>query len=282
MKKYLAILSAFVVLAFCSCTKPAGNPTTGVFNIEGTYNDLEVSNSFDVYVSDTASRIYITVGENIMPKVVVKKEGSTLKIYLKSPVNFSNDDDRTVILPYCADLKDVELSGASKMYMPYTLVGEKVEVSLSGASKYFGNIEAQKTDLDISGSSDFFGNIISEQVDMDLSGSSNLDGSIGSNLLDMDLSGASDVKLIGRTSTLRVNLSGSSNILRQTIGSYYALECENCEGSLSGASNAYIHCDNSIRVSLSGASELHYTGNATTTGSTISGGSTISRDDKAN
>ena len=113
---------------------------------------------------------------------------------------------------------------------------------------------------------------------MELSGSSSLEGNFESTLLDMDLSGGSDVKLIGKTTTLKLDLSGSCEIVRQTIGSCYALECDYCQGSMSGASDAYIHCNNSIQVELSGASELHYTGDATTTGCSMSGGSSVIRD----
>ena len=263
MKKYFAILSVFVVLAFCSCKKPAGNLITKSFSIEGLYENLEVGSAFDVYVSDTASQILVTVGENMMPKVVVEKKGNTLKIYCKPGIVNWGNSKMTVILPYCADLKDVDLTGASKMHTPYTLRGDKVEVSLSGSSEYFGNIEANSVDLDLSGASSFEGNF-------------------ESSLLDLELSGASDVKLIGKTTTLKIDLSGASNIVRQTIDGQYALECDDCEGSMSGASNAYIHCNNSIRVTLSGASELHYTGDAITTGSSMSGASTISRDGRSN
>ncbi len=265
MKKYFAILSAIIVLAFYGCTKPAGNPITRTFSLEGAYEKLEVSNAFDVFVSDTASQIYVTVGENIMPKVVVEKKGNTLKIYIKPRVNFVNfvNSQMTVILPYCADLKDVDLSGASTMHTPFALEGEDVEVSLSGASSYYGNVVAGKISLDLSGSSKFYGDIESD-------------------FLSLELSGASDVEMVGETNTLKIDLSGASNIIRQMVESRYALECDQCEGSMSGASSAYIHCNNSIRVELSGASELHYTGDATTEGCSMSGGSTISRDGRGN
>ena len=283
MKKYFVILSVFVVLSFCSCTKPAGNPITKAFAIEGTYENLEVNSAFDVSVSDTASRIYITVGQYIMPKVVVEKKGNTLKIYCKPSIMNRGNSKMWVILPHCVDLKDVDLSGASTMRTPFALEGDNVEVSLSGSSHYYGNIVAENTSLDLSGSSDFHGNISSTQgIKMDLSGASQFHGDIETDNLDLELSGASDVEMMGRTTTLIIDLSGASEIVRQTVGGRYALECDDCEGSMSGASNAYIHCNNSIRVTLSGASELHYTGDAITTGSSMSGASTISRDGRSN
>ena len=96
--------------------------------------------------------------------------------------------------------------------------------------------------------------------------------------LDLELSGASDATLEGQVVTLEINLTGASNIIEQVVGKRYALICDRCEGGMSGASNAYIHCDGSIKVSLSGGSELHYTGNASTSGSDCTGGSNIVHD----
>ena len=65
---------------------------------------------------------------------------------------------------------------------------------------------------------------------------------------------------------------------KQIVENRYGLVCDQCEGSITGASNAYIHCDGNIRVSLSGASDLHYTRDANTTGSTTSVASNIIHD----
>ena len=93
-----------------------------------------------------------------------------------------------------------------------------------------------------------------------------------------DLEGASDATFIGHVTTLKIDLSGSSNIVRTLEENRYGLACDSCEGSMSGSSNAYIHSDGTIRVSLSGASDLHFTGNAFTGDCTTSGGSNIFHD----
>ena len=89
-----------------------------------------------------------------------------------------------------------------------------------------------------------------------------------------------DATLEGDVTRLDINLSGSSNIVRKVVENQYALVCyEECKGKMSGSSDAYITCWGSIEVDLSGASNLHYTGNAETTGSTTSGGSKIIHDE---
>lgn len=258
MNKYFAILSVLVMFAFGSCTS-VGDPMTKTFEVESGYTALEVDDAFDVYV-DTVSEITVTVGENMMPKVVVKKVNNTLKIYLK-PFSFFtfNNVGMKVTIPYCADLTSVDLSGSSSLHTEYTLTGDKVEIDLSGASDFYGNIQAGEVEMELSGSSDFHGIVIATEFDLDLSGSS-------------------DADIIGNVATLKMDLSGSSSIKQKINGTQYALSCDQCEGEMSGASDAYIHCDNSIKVSLSGASDLHYTGNASTSGCSCSGSSNIIHD----
>lgn len=258
MKKYLFVLSALVLFAFSSCQKFAGNPISKDFTIESSYTELEVEDAFDVTVSDAVDVITVTVGEKLMPKVVVEVVENTLKIHFKG-VNHSNyGTDLKVVIPYNADLTSVELSGASEFHSEYGLEGEKVKIDLSGASDFYCDIEA-------------------DEIEMDLSGASNIKGYVDATDLDLEMSGASTAILEGQVSTLEIDLSGASDIKKTINGTRYGLACDQCEGSVSGASNVYIHCDGRICVNLSGASDLHYTGDGISSGcSTTSGGSSIS------
>ena len=269
------VLSTLVLFAFCSCQKFAGDPITKDFNIEGTYTELQVENAFDVTVSDAVSQITVTAGENVMPKVIVEVVDNTLKIRLK-PLANNYGSDMTVILPYNVDLTRVDLSGASEFHSEYGLEGEKVEVELSGASDFYCDIDADEVKIDLSGASGFFGDIVADEIDMDLSGSSDIKGIVDALDLDLEMSGASDATLDGQVIDLNINLTGASNIIKKVVGNRYALACDHCEGTMSGASEAYIHCDDRICVDLSGASYLHYTGDGISSGcSSTSGGSSI-------
>jgi hypothetical protein len=276
MKKHFAILSLFVLFALGSCQKFAGDPVTQDFNIEGSYTELQVENGFNVTVSDAVDVITITAGVNVMPNVLVEKNGNKLRIHLK-PLTSSYGSDMIVILPYNADLTSVDLSGASEFYSEHGLAGEKVDVELSGVSTFNCNISADELEIDLSGASDFYGGIYADKIDMDLS-DSKIKGEVYATDLDVELSGGSDATLEGEVNKLELNLSGGSNIVKKVVGNRYALVCDRCEGNMSGTSDAYIHCDGSIKVSLSGGSKLHYTGNASTSGSDCSGGSNIIHD----
>ncbi len=257
MKKSFAVLAFFVLVTFCSCTKPSGVLVTKEFVIEG-YTSLSVEDSFEVTVSDEVNKILVTTDDNIMPKVVVKIENNVLKIYLNSMV-LSSRKHLEVVMPYKPDLKSVELSGASTFRSNYALTNQKVTVELSGSSEFYGDIESSDVKIDLSTASKMVGNVTASD-------------------LELDLSTASNATLTGFVTSLKLDLSGTSNLKKKIEGSRYALSCDKCRGEMSGASNAFIHCDNSIRVSLSGTSDLHYTGYAATTGSSTYGGSNIIHD----
>lgn len=278
MKKHLVILSTLVLFAFCSCQKFAGDPVTKDFSIEGAYTELEVEDAFDVTVSDAATQITITAGENVMPNVVVETVDNTLKIYLKG-WHTNLGSDMTVILPYNASLMSVDLSGASEFHSEYGLEGEEVRVELSGASEFYCDIDADEVDIDMSGASDFFGDVLADEIDMDLSGASKIQGYVDALDLSLEMSGASDATIEGQVDTLKIDLSGGSNIKKTVFGTRYGFACNRCEGAISGASDVYIHCDGIIKVNLSGGSELHFTGVAFTADSNVSSGSDIIHDE---
>ena len=260
MQKHLFIAAAFVLSVLSGCSKLAGDPVTKEFSIDGSYTELQVHDAMAVTVSDAVDKITITAGEGIMRKIIVQKNGNELTIRLKRFTSNYGSQIK-VILPYNPDLKDVDLSGASNFRTGFTLKGRKVEVDCSGASGFYGDIEA-------------------DEIDLDLSGASTIIGKVSATDLDLELSGASTATLEGPTGKLDLQLSGASTLIQKVAGDQYALNCEQCKGSLSGASTAYLHCDGSIRVALSGSSVLHYTGNASTSACSTSGSSSVVHDVK--
>ena len=98
---------------------------------------------------------------------------------------------------------------------------------------------------------------------LDLSDASDIEGEVNAEELTINLTDASDAKLNGHVGKLILNLKDASGIKKNIINKRYGLSCDECEVSMEDASDAYIHCDGTIRiVKLSDASDLHYTGNA--------------------
>ena len=263
MKKLFTILAASAALVLSGCNEiikitDPGDPVTKVVETVGNYTALDISNAFDVYVDKNATAVTVTAGENVMPFVIVEEVDGTLKIYIKRFTTIRSGSLKAIV-PYSTALKDVILSGASSFHSDYPLVDEKVSVSASGASSFMASVEALFAEIDCSGASSFKGNVMTSQ-------------------LDLNLSGASSADIVGVTEILRLELSGASKNIQNILAGCYCLACRRCEGSISGASRAYIHCDKAVEVSVSGASSLHYTGDASTSGSSTSGASNIVHD----
>lgn len=261
MKNLLLALSFFALTAACSCEKiiPSGIETTQEFEIDGSYDELLVSNAFDICVSDQVSKITITADEVIMPKIKVKHVNSRLTIGV-SPLTLSYLTDMKVLLPYNADLAKIDLSGACTFTSEYPISSSLVKIRLTGASGLFADIDATDVEMNLIGASACKGNLVA------------------SNSLHLVATGASSATLWGSTDKLKLNLSGASNLTKQVVGEHYSFSCRECDGALTGASNAFIHSDGSIVVKLTGASDLHYTGNASTSGSTTTGASNLIHD----
>lgn len=260
MKKYFVILSVLVLAVFSSCRKDAGEPITREFGSGGSFTELKVCDGFDVIVCDAVSEITITAGENVMPKVVVeKKSGDELTIRLEAFTGHYKDLEMKVVMPYNADLRKVNLLGASSFTSSFALEGPEVEVELLGASEFSCDIDALEVDMDLYGASKVMSNVVAGEMDLDMTGSS-------------------EATLTGHVTKLDMDLLDASKIVRTVIGSEYGLAVDECEGTMLGASKAYIHSDGNIKVSLWGASDLHYTGNAATSESHTYGGSDIVHD----
>lgn len=104
---------------------------------------------------------------------------------------------------------------------------------------------------------------------IDASGASKIRGEISAGRLEIDLSGASRADLYGASNSLNADLSGSSEIRD------FDFSVERLHIDLSGASEAYLLVNESISVEASGASTLHYKGNAAITHKDLSGASEL-------
>jgi len=104
-----------------------------------------------------------------------------------------------------------------------------------------------------------------------LTGASDIKGNVTIDNFIIDLSGASTVKVNGNVQNLKINASGASDVKN------YDLITDNCEATLSGASDVRITINKSISAKASGASSLYYKGNPERKDIETSGASNISQ-----
>jgi len=227
MKNIVILLSLSIL--FFGCTKDWGTPVTKNYPINGAYTKLDVSNAFEVTVSDQVTDVVVTVGDLAHERVVVRVVDGELQIGFKPNTNYSGK--AKAVIP-AAVLRKLDLSGASSF--TGDLRGDDVDIELSGASTYRGTVEATELDIDLSGASDaILSGACQTKMEIDLSGASTLKAA---NLYAMsvygEMSGASDAD-VTVCSDLNVELSGASTLT-------YGTSSEDCHPvvncSTSGAS----------------------------------------------
>ncbi len=206
MKNIVILVSLSIF--FFGCTKDWGTPATKNYPINGAYTKLDVSNAFEVTVSDQVTEVVVTVGELAHDRVVVKVVDGELQIGFKPNTNYSGK--AKAVIP-AAVLRKLDLSGASSF--TGDLRGDDVDIDLSGASTYRGTIEAAELNIDLSGASDAIINgVCQTKMVIDLSGASTLKAAdLPAMSIFGDMSGASDAD-VTVCSALNVELSGASTL----------------------------------------------------------------------
>lgn len=225
MKNIVILLS--LSLLFFGCTKDWGTPVTKNYPTNGAYTKLDVSNAFEVTVSDQVTDVVVTVGDLAHERVVVKVVNGELQIGFKPNTRYNGK--ATAVIPANPILNDIDLSGASSF--TGDLIGHDVDIDLSGASKYRGFVDADGISLDLSGASvaDIQG-FCQNKMNIDLSGASILNAAnLAATSVFGEMSGASNAD-VTICSQLNVDLSGASTL---TYGTY-SDECHpniNCPAS---------------------------------------------------
>ncbi|MBP3763454.1 MAG: DUF2807 domain-containing protein [Bacteroidales bacterium] len=215
--------------------KSATNPDTKVLTLGGTYTRLEVSSAFEVIVSDTVKQPVATLPAHLHNNIEFEVENGKLSIRLKG--RNSMKQRPRIVLPYNPQLTEVELSGASSFRTPMGLNGDIVKLDIDDASTFEGNITAaKKADIELAGASYFHGRVESGMVEYESKGASTalITGSAYIHL-DLDMSQASKLD--------------AKNLVARKV-----------KGALTDASNALVQCTESLRVNITGASTLTYSG----------------------
>lgn len=217
MKKSVIIMVLCAICSLCAiCAsgcisiKDYGEPVSKNYPINGTFTGLDISHAFNVTVSDEVTDVVVTVGEQAHDKVIVTVKDGVLKIGFKTPVSLVKS--ATAVIPVYSSLKSLELSGASS-FVGDMWGANKLDVEISGASHYTGNMDAENIDLEISGASS--ANVTGKcpgTMEIEISGASHLKApELEAGSIVGDISGASSAD-VTCSQLLKVDVSGASTL----------------------------------------------------------------------
>lgn len=246
----ILLTSGLLVGCIGGVVRGSGNLDTREFNFSD-FSRVEVGSAFEVKVvqSDSYS-VSVTADDNLFDYILVTKQGTTLKIYLKTAQYIATTTRAEITMP---QLRGLELSGATRGTVSGFSSTENVDVEVSGASS-----------LDMV-------DISTGDINFNISGASRVTGDITARDADFEVSGASTVQLEGSAADTVIEASGASRV------ELSGFTVNNADVRLSGASSGTVNLDGRLDADLSGASTLSYVGEPTMGNINTSGASTLRR-----
>ena len=274
------------------------------------FDRVQVRSTFQAeIIKGTGFKVTTSADDNVLPRIKVVKEGTTLKISidrgsyrLKSPLKAE------ITLP---SLAGIDIGGASKGLLKGFQSERELSLKITGASELRGRIAVEKGDFKVDGAStlslvgsaqaahlsaegsshikmnEFLlkdGKIELEGASTaeiavksdalfkaELSGASTLKGSIQAMASDLELDGASEATLAGAANGAKIHVLSASSLKMP------GLVLQNADVKISGAGHATIDVRGKLKYDLYSASSLKYLGKPTTLDGSKSGGSSISR-----
>lgn len=239
--KSLFVLLAACLLCGCSLYRTevivlAGFDAEQHFRVL-PFSEIDVHSAIDVVICDSVSDICAQTDANLIPYLRIAQSGQRLSVGFCNGVRWSGVSHCRVLIPTQPALSDINVSGASSLFVEQALTAPDVDINVSGASAIDVLMVTRDADLNISGSS--------------------------------------SATLQGSTHRMEVSVSGASRLLSDKKDGRFLLVADEVEGSVSGSSVMNVHSDGEIDCNVSDASTIYYTGNARTHNSECTGSSLI-------
>lgn len=280
MKKLLTLFAATLmalVPAAAGNQPEAAQMETKTFQV-ASFDGLDVSWIYHVELTKSSRQsVEVEAPDFVMPYLQVKVREKTLALGIANlPVDVRRKLERgnyevtaRVSMP---ELKDLEMSGASKLVAEGDFQTPRFEMELSGASSFRDlRMKADQADIECSGASKFQLKGQLKEIKMDLSGASKGTLESSGDKINMDMSGSSKLELTGVYGSIKTDVSAASHL---TVKG--ALDSIRLYGSgaakidlmespvkeawveLSGAASARIFVQEKLGVHLSGAAKCQY------------------------
>lgn len=281
--KSFSLLILVAIFVITGCQKWSEDTLTKSYYNGETINGLDIECPANVIVSktETIGSMTIEFNSNLSNDIIVNKDPNGI-VKVRVNRNLNVPSGKKLIIKINANinaLNKLEAEGACNVTFNSQDVfkGHSCEIDVDGASSVTGlnMVLSNRLDMDISGASKFAGKVIANSYEHDISGASNVTLEIGScDNMDVELEGASELTINSlselENGTLKTDISGASE--------FYISNSKFKLGniSLSGASYAKIWITGTLNCDLSGASHLDLKGNPSMGNINVSGSSKIS------
>jgi len=219
MKKLIAVI-VFVSLTVATAQaqwfhkRVRGNQKmNGVTRNVSNYDGVGVGGSFDVkLISGKEGKIIINAEENLIPYIITKVEGNTLKIKWEKGISI-NSHKRILVTVPIETISKVSLAGSGDVFTDNTVINsENLKVSLAGSGDIKLNVKTTSISASIAGSGDIDLNGITDNFKASIAGSGDVHAfKLQAKSANLRISGSGGIRT-NVSDMLKVGIAGSGDV----------------------------------------------------------------------
>ena len=197
----------------------SGNIITKSIPAIDSYDAIKASRGIHVVMNESeGEKIVINADDNIMPYVVVRKEGNSLRIGIDENIKSINNVKVQVVLPKNQNINELQVASAASIKINPTIKGRSLSLDAASA----GNINIAKADVDFfdadaSSAAKISGTVKSNDCYVDASSAADIDLTILTVQCDSNASSAAKITLNGETASFEGDASSAAKIIAKGL-----------------------------------------------------------------
>ena len=197
----------------------SGNIITKSIPAIDSYDAIKASRGIHVVMNESeGEKIVINADDNVMPYVVVRKEGNSLHIGIDENIKSINNLKVQVVLPKNQNINELQVASAASIKINPTIKGRSLSLDAASA----GNINIAKADVDFfdadaSSAAKISGTVKSNDCYVDASSAADIDLTILAVQCDSNASSAAKITLNGETASFEGDASSAAKIIAKGL-----------------------------------------------------------------
>lgn len=197
----------------------SGNIITKSIPTIESYDAIKASRGIHVVMNESeGEKIIINADDNVMPYVVVRKEGNSLRIGIDENIKSINNLKVQVVLPKNQNINELQVASAASIKINPTVKSRSLSLYAASA----GNINIAKADVDFfdadaSSAAKISGTVKSNDCYVDASSAADIDLTILAVQCDSNASSAAKITLNGETASFEGDASSAAKIIAKGL-----------------------------------------------------------------
>jgi hypothetical protein len=199
--------------------KGSGNIISKTIPAITSYDAIKASRSVRVVMEESeGDNNTIKADDNVMPYVVVRKEGNSLIIGIDKNINSLSNLNVKVFLPKNSNLNELKATSGATININTTIESRTLSVDASSAAIVnFAKADVDFFDADASSAAKISGTVKSNNSYVDASSAADIDLTILTVQCDSNASSAASIELKGQVATFNGDASSAAKIIAKGL-----------------------------------------------------------------